>query len=161
MRDVTSQIAPIGLPAPAHTFARLLASTPRGARLARQATARQLAVWGWPPDHEVSEAVVAVTAELAANAVTHGRVAGRDFQLRLTVVSGLLRPETLRVEVADAHGGRRPDPSAPATVPGPDAESGRGLLLVTELASRWGVTDRLYCGKTVWAEFDLGRGRSR
>jgi len=155
---VKPRTAPAELPAPTHTFTRLLRSTPRGARLARLLAARQLAVWGWPDGHEVAETAVSLVAELAANAVTHGRVPGRDFQLRLTVGPGLLRPDTLRIEVADAHGGRRPDPAAPVPVPGPDAESGRGLVLVDALASRWGVVDRLYCGKTVWAEIDLAHG---
>jgi anti-sigma regulatory factor (Ser/Thr protein kinase) len=153
---VNSQIVPVELPAPTHTFTRLLPSTPHGARHARLTAARQLAAWGWPQGHEVAEAVSAVVAELAANAVTHGRVAGRHFQLRLLVGPGLLRPDTLRVEVADAHGGRRPDPTVPVPVPAPDTESGRGLVLVEALAARWGVADRLYCGKTVWAEFALG-----
>ncbi|MDH6623862.1 hypothetical protein M2271_001654 [Streptomyces sp. LBL] len=36
----------------------------------------------------------------------------------------------------------------------PDAEGGRGLLLVTLLALRWGVAER-DVGKTVWAELTL------
>ncbi|MGW4109152.1 ATP-binding protein, partial [Streptomyces sp. NPDC004976] len=44
---------------------------------------------------------------------------------------------------------RRPLVASPAD---PDAESGRGLLLVTALADDWGVTDRRGGpGKTVWA----------
>ncbi|GAA2424673.1 ATP-binding protein [Streptomyces macrosporus] len=157
---MTPPIASAELPAPLHTFIRLLPSTPRGARLARLMAARHLAGRGWPRDHEVAEAVVSIVAELAANAVTHGRVPGRKFQLRISVGRGPSGTGTLRVEVADAHGGRRPDPSVPVPVPEPEEESGRGLLLVDALASRWGVVDRLYCGKTVWAELDLARPRT-
>ncbi|MEE1942153.1 ATP-binding protein [Streptomyces sp. TRM 70361] len=152
---MTSHIAPTELPAPTHTFTQLFGATPRGARVARLMTVRQLALWGWPHGHEVSEAVTAIVAELTANAATHGRAGGHAFQLRLVVGPGLLQPATLRVEVADACGGARPDPSVPARVPGPEEESGRGLLLVDAFATRWGVADRLYCGKTVWAELDL------
>lgn len=34
----------------------------------------------------------------------------------------------------------------------PDAESGRGLLLVEALADRWGAAAGPYPRKTVWAE---------
>ncbi|MGX1116852.1 hypothetical protein RKD37_002215 [Streptomyces ambofaciens] len=37
----------------------------------------------------------------------------------------------------------------------PEAEHGRGLLLVDALADRWGVFDRVPVGKTVRAELDL------
>lgn len=87
-----------------------------------------------------------VIAELAVNAATHGRVAGRDFRLTLYVVA-----DTLRVEVTDTRGERLPDPQ-PAS---PDAESGRGLLLVEALADRWGVTEGRFPRKTVWAELRL------
>ncbi|WP_443078683.1 ATP-binding protein [Streptomyces sp. NBC_01497] len=84
-----------------------------------------------------------LVAELAANAVTHGRVPGRDFRLTLRVTGGLLR-----IEVADTRGERLPELGRP----GSDAESGRGLLLVDALADRWGVADDHCSGKIVWAE---------
>jgi hypothetical protein len=39
--------------------------------------------------------------------------------------------------------------------PSPDAESGRGLLLVEALANRWGTELGPVPRKTVWAELDL------
>ena len=87
-----------------------------------------------------------VVAELASNAVTHGRVPGRDFRLLVYVVGG-----TLRIEVTDTRGDRRPH----AELPPPDAESGRGLLLVEALADRWGVMEGPAPRKTVWAELTL------
>lgn len=84
-------------------------------------------------------------AELATNAVTHARVPGRDFELRLT-----LCPTTLRIEVSDARADREPAPRPPT----PDSETGRGLLLVEALATTWGTADRVV-GKTVWAELVL------
>jgi two-component sensor histidine kinase len=103
--------------------------------------------WGFPPASDASCTVALVVAELAANTVRHGRVPGRDFGLRLTLdsASGLIR-----VEIADAASTKSP-PAAPPS-PAPDEESGRGLLLVTALATRWGFTPRHPVGKTVWAE---------
>lgn len=126
------------------TFAQRLSATPRGARLARRLTRYHLDVWGIAYDSALSADAEAVVAELAANAVTHGRVPGRDFELGLT-----LRVDTLRVEVADARGESVPR-VAPAS-PAPGEESGRGLLVVAALAVEWGVAGR-QVGKTVWAD---------
>ncbi|MEV6178320.1 ATP-binding protein [Streptomyces sp. NPDC052016] len=134
------------IPTPLGELSLRLSATPRGARLARRLTAQQLDAWGYPHDGEASDAVQHVVAELAANAVTHGRVPGRDFGLRL-----LLLPEgRLRVEVSDARGDR-----GLRIVREPDAEGGRGLILVAVLARTWGVQER-DVGKTVWAELPLG-----
>ncbi|MFI5755462.1 ATP-binding protein [Streptomyces sp. NPDC051569] len=126
-------------------FAMLLSSTRRGARLARLLTVQQLIEWDTSCD-----AAHHVVAELAANAVLHGHVAGRDFRLAL----GLSEGGTLRVEVADTRGEAMPQVGRGS---GPEAETGRGLLLVEAMADRWGVAARQGPGKTVWAEFDLGR----
>ncbi|MER6064103.1 ATP-binding protein [Streptomyces sp. NPDC001792] len=127
-------------------FAMSFTSTPRGARLARLFVAHCLDSWGHPYDSDVNETLTLITAELCANAVRHGRVPGRDFHVRLATEAGNGR---LRVEVSDTRAERRPVVTAPTD---PDAESGRGLLLVAALADDWGVTDR-HCGpgKTVWA----------
>lgn len=122
-------------------------SSPRGARLARHLVVRRMEGWGHPPESDVSCAVALVVAELAANAVRHGRVPGRDFGLRLALdeAAGLVR-----IEVADAATTKRPPAVPPPSCP--DDESGRGLLLVDVLATRWGCTPRDPVGKTVWAE---------
>ncbi|MFF9756159.1 ATP-binding protein [Streptomyces sp. NPDC014344] len=122
-------------------FSVLLSATPRSARLARLLTDAHLRDWGYE-----SEAARHVVAELAANAVTHGRVPGRDFRLRFHVVD-----HTLRIEVTDARGDHVPR-RRPAS---PDAESGRGLCLVDALADRWGVSEDRFPRKTVWAELRL------
>ncbi|MFH9039414.1 ATP-binding protein [Streptomyces sp. NPDC017966] len=128
-------------------FSQLLSATPRGARLARLLTVQQLDAWGWPPACAVSESAALVVAELAANAVTHGRAQGRGFRLTLTVEAP--GTGTLRVEVTDARGDHASRPRTAA--PGPAAESGRGLLLVETLATRWGWEPYPPSGKTVWA----------
>ncbi|WP_342777131.1 ATP-binding protein [Streptomyces globosus] len=122
-----------------------LPATPRGARAARALTVSQLL------EHRLPFADAAqVVAELAANAVTHGRVPGRGFRLRLRTGPG----PTLRIEVSDTRAEAAPpcEPSVPAAA----AESGRGLLLVSELASRWGVERGPLPLKTVWAEMNFG-----
>jgi anti-sigma regulatory factor (Ser/Thr protein kinase) len=87
-----------------------------------------------------------LVAELASNAVRHGRVPGRNFRLRLALVAAA---RTIRIEVSDAREDRLPvRPQAPSA----EEETGRGLLLVELLATRWGVTPRHPVGKTVWAE---------
>ncbi|MFG3021747.1 ATP-binding protein [Streptomyces sp. NPDC048254] len=126
--------------APARHFTVQLSATRRGARLARLLTERQLDDWGL-----AYEAAVHVVAELASNAVLHGRVAGRDFRLGLR-----LRPDrTLRIEVTDARGDRVPYVHDPV---GADAESGRGLLIVGAYADRWGTAEAPAGCKVVWAE---------
>ncbi|MFD3566120.1 ATP-binding protein [Streptomyces sp. NPDC058667] len=130
--------------APARHFSVLLSPTPRGARLAR------LLAVEWMRDHEVpygvTESATHVVAELATNAATHGRVAGRSFRLALLRHEGVLR-----IEVTDTRGGDLPrlQPTAP------EGDSGRGLLLVEALSDRWGVEPGPVPRKTVWAELDL------
>ncbi|MCH5676647.1 ATP-binding protein [Streptomyces gilvus] len=136
---------------PSAELTQRLSSTPRGARLARRLTAQQLQAWGFPHDSDLNDTAQHVVAELAANAVTHGRVPGRDFELRLSLSPD---EETLRIEVSDARGDRE----LRFAVDEPDGERGRGLVLVTLLAAAWGVTQRAV-GKTVWAELPLGPGR--
>ncbi|MEV7319417.1 ATP-binding protein [Streptomyces sp. NPDC093970] len=125
---------------PTHHFTVQLSATRRGARLARLLTERQLDDWGVP----FAEATQ-IVAELASNAVLHGRVAGRDFRLALR----LFADRTLRVEVTDARGDRVPRLHDPASG---DAESGRGLLIVGACADRWGVAEAPAGCKVVWAE---------
>ncbi|MFI2635490.1 ATP-binding protein [Streptomyces collinus] len=138
-------------PVTVRVFRQRLSSTPRGARLARNLTLNQLHSWGIPYGSDVSCAAGAIVAELAANAVTHGRVPGRDFELRLAIVTG-----SVRVEVTDTRSGP-PYPPAPGAVrpPVPLDEHGRGFVLVDALADRWEVIDREPPGKTVRAEIQL------
>ncbi|WP_327115682.1 ATP-binding protein [Streptomyces sp. NBC_01341] len=128
--------------APVHAFTVLLSPTRRGARLARLLAVAHLGAWGLPV-----ESAAQIVAELASNAVLHGRAQGRDFRLGLTV----LLDGRLRIEVGDARGEALPRTTAPAR----DAGTGRGLLIVEALADRWGVTTGPVPRKTVWAELDL------
>lgn len=98
----------------------------------------QLRSWGLP-----LEAPGQIIAELSTNAITHGRVPGRDFKLTLTVT-----PETLLIEVTDTRGDRIPE----------IRDTGRGLVLVEALADRWGVREGPVPSKVVWAELSLAAG---
>ncbi|MER5358909.1 ATP-binding protein [Streptomyces sp. NPDC002785] len=129
-----------------HFFSRQFFSTSCGAQLARLAAVRHLDQWGLPPASEASCTVALVVAELAANAVRHGRVRGRNFLLSVTYERGARR---IRIEVSDAC----PElPPVGPSMPADDEESGRGLVLVDVLAARWGAVPRTPLGKTVWAE---------
>ncbi|MET9853449.1 ATP-binding protein [Streptomyces sp. NPDC006450] len=125
-------------------FTAQLAATPLGARQARRLAVETLAGWGLP-----SEGPALIVAELAANAVTHGRVPGRGFRIGLAVRGGVLR-----IEVVDTRGDRIPGVREASE----GSEAGRGLVLVDALADRWGVDRGLPPCKSVWAEVDLGGG---
>lgn len=146
MRPTPTPRAPVTV----RVFRQRFSSTPRGARLARHLAVHRLDAWGIPYGSAVSETAALLVAELTANAVTHGCVPGRDIEVVLR-----LDPYTLVIDVSDTRGERRPPPPEAATAADPVAEGGRGLLLVTALATRWTVLDRVPVGKTVRAELDL------
>ncbi|MEV0982199.1 ATP-binding protein [Streptomyces sp. NPDC049915] len=140
-------------PVTVRVFTQRLSATPRGARLARHLALNQLHDWGIPHGTRTSDAAAVVVAELAANAVTHGRVPGRDFELRLVLGGG-----RLRIEVSDTRSETQPPPPGRIPPASPPADTGRGLLLVEALAERWDVVDRdPPPGKTVRAELSLLR----
>ncbi|MGR4883253.1 ATP-binding protein [Streptomyces sp. LARHCF249] len=137
---MTTPITPTGTLV--RVFTQRFSSTRRGARLARQLALVELHSWGFPESTALSAGAGLLVAELAANAVIHGRVPGRDFELRLTLLEGVLR-----IEVSDARRDLRPVPLPHSY----GAESGYGLRIVDAVAADWGTVDRLI-GKTVWAE---------
>ncbi|MBM7441796.1 ATP-binding protein [Streptomyces sp. HB132] len=139
---MTQEITRTEHSAPTRQFTVLLSSTRRAARLARLLTTAHLGDWGLP-----TESAAHIVAELAANAMLHGRVPGRDFRLSLAVHDDRL----LRIAVTDTLGERLPLLAPPVE----DAEFGRGLLIVEALADRWGVDVGPVPRKTVWAELDL------
>jgi anti-sigma regulatory factor (Ser/Thr protein kinase) len=90
---------------------------------------------------ELGETAVLLANELVINAVEHtGGAAG---------LHAVVSPEAIRLEVLDS------SPELPEPNPSPTLldERGRGLLLVSALASRWG-TDPIPDGKIVWCELD-------
>ncbi|WP_329242143.1 ATP-binding protein [Streptomyces canus] len=141
---------PIGLTG---HFAMRFSSTPRGARLARRLAGQRLDAWGIPYDCDTHHALTLIVAELAANAVQHGRIPGRDFHLALAY-----DVTTVRIEVTDTR--TEGVPVVPvAAMPTDLRDTGRGLLLVEHLADRWDWHPRRDGpGKTVWAEYVLPAG---
>ncbi|MYT79594.1 ATP-binding protein [Streptomyces sp. SID8364] len=136
-------------------FKRQFDADPRGARLARRVGLHKLHTWGIPYLSDASESAALIIGELTANAATHGRVPGRDFELRLSHLPGDPQvPGLLRIEVSDTRGECRPPGPGEVAAPEDGSDSGRGLLIVDALADRWAVLDR-NPGKTVRAELDL------
>ncbi|MEU0225782.1 ATP-binding protein [Streptomyces sp. NPDC006284] len=123
-------------------YTRERRSVPAARAFAREA----LDVWGV---RGRTDDVVLCVSELATNALVHGVPPGRGFLLRL-----LLLGDVVRVEVHDSGGGVPAVPSGPG---GESREGGRGLLLVSELADKWGVGERTP-GKIVWCELGAARG---
>lgn len=118
------------------SFAGEVASVPS----ARDFVRRTLAAWDVAPD---DEALLVVT-ELAGNAVVH---AGSAYDVRLSLSAA----GVLRVEVAD-RGDGTPEPQPFSAT----REHGRGVVLVSALATSWGIeTDGRPGGgggKVTWAE---------
>jgi len=81
-----------------------------------------------------------LVSELVTNAVLHARSASRVTIER--------QGATLRISVFDT------SPTRPRLRNyGPEAVTGRGLLLVDRISDRWGV-EQVPTGKTVWFEID-------
>jgi anti-sigma regulatory factor (Ser/Thr protein kinase) len=114
----------------------------RSVGLAREFTRMVLKGWRF---RAREDDVLLCVSELAANAVLHGVPPGRGFSVRLVLLGAEGR---LRLEVHDSGSG---DICLRET--SPEAEGGRGLLLVSALADKWGVGER-NPGKFVWTEFE-------
>jgi anti-sigma regulatory factor (Ser/Thr protein kinase) len=105
---------------------------------ARRFVATTLADWRCPVLVDDTQLIV---SELVTNAVVHGGSAC-DLTLRLS-------SDVLRIEVTD-HGSGTPAPQ-PLDL---TRVGGRGLLIVSVLATAWGV-DPVADGKLVWAELPI------
>lgn len=112
---------------------------------ARHRATRVVTEWGLA---ELAWSVGLAVSELATNAVLHACARNQLFQVRIA-----LHPDVLRVEVSDPRGERMPSPRAADE----DECFGRGLLIVAQLADRWGTEPRTV-GKTVYAEFAVSAG---
>ena len=108
----------------------------------RHAVTAVLDAWGCEPGSR--EDLLLVVSELVTNAVVHGAE-----PIRVTMVRA---PQRIRVEVTDGAAAASPhgNPRPPT-----DAETGRGLSVVTRLAVAWGWRASPGRGKTVWAELPL------
>ncbi|MBG0853722.1 SpoIIE family protein phosphatase [Streptomyces spinoverrucosus] len=122
---------------PARVATWVLPADPAAVATARSLTARQLSAWAMDDEMFSTELIV---SELVTNAI---RYAEPPVRLRL------IRDRTLSVEVTDGSSAAPYLRHARTT-----DEGGRGLLLVSQFAQRWGTRyeDR---GKTIWAEEPL------
>jgi anti-sigma regulatory factor (Ser/Thr protein kinase) len=125
-----------------HEDALTYTPTARSVGLARRRAQRLVTEWGLAA-HAADTALI--VSELGTNALLHGCVRDRLFQVRLVLTEGVLR-----IEVSDPRGDR---PLRPRHTGVADT-FGRGLMIVDELASRWGTAPRIV-GKTVFAELAL------
>ncbi|MGW0840368.1 ATP-binding protein [Streptomyces sp. NPDC002787] len=115
---------------------------PASVGLARRRVREHLVDWGHGEDSPALEDVVLVVSELATNAVRHGPLLEREFEVAVTA----LADGSCFIEVSDEG----------MAVPrlreaGEWEETGRGLWLVEHVAAAWGVWSRGRHGKTVWA----------
>jgi anti-sigma regulatory factor (Ser/Thr protein kinase) len=136
-------------PAPLNDFSLTFPPQPKWVRAARDAV-RTALVPGSPSGTELVELATLLTSELVTNAVT----ASLDglSPAPITLHGEWTPTGTIRIVVHDQAPGT---PLTPARLPGPDAEHGRGLFLITLHATDWGVCHHIPGpGKIVW--FTLG-----
>jgi anti-sigma regulatory factor (Ser/Thr protein kinase) len=126
-----------------------LPATAEAPRLTRRAVAERPEL----ADPDLRFVLNLLLTELVTNAVRHaGLDPGDRIELRIVVDD-----DVVSVRVTDHGRGTRALPS----VPEDERESGRGLLLVTAIAERWGV--EVSAGTSVWFELDCepsGRPRN-
>ncbi len=84
-------------------------------------------------DPELVELAQLLLSEIVNNCVLHGAAAGPETQVDVTAS---IFPQCLWVEASD--GG--PAFSHRPVQPAPDSASGRGLYLVDQISSRWGIS---------------------
>jgi anti-sigma regulatory factor (Ser/Thr protein kinase) len=123
-------------PAPALTRSHTFLATADQARPARQflaATLNGSALTG--------DALICLS-ELVTNSICHSNSArpGGAFTVRARLWPGLLRVEAEDEGAPWAHGHHD------------DGQSGRGLLIVSQLATAWGISGNGATSRTVWFE---------
>jgi anti-sigma regulatory factor (Ser/Thr protein kinase) len=124
-----------------HIHARSYPSAPESITSARRFVRTLCGGWRLS-DHLVSAAEL-VTSELITNAYEAAHERDDVFELRVRYSDG-----QVRIQVWD-RSEEKPQEGSPTL----DATSGRGLLIVSEFARRWGVTagEDVRGGKWVWA----------
>src|SRR3954454_331496 len=122
----------------ARTLCREFPSTPSSVSSARHALDGLAGELGDP----IHMTAVLLVSELVTNSVRHSRAANGVIE-----VLACITPELVRIEVSDDGEGFDLTP-----ICHDDAEAGRGLELVQELADRWGRPTGLRT--SVWFEID-------
>jgi anti-sigma regulatory factor (Ser/Thr protein kinase) len=118
----------------------VLAPVPESARHARQFITDFCSAANLPA--ELCHTAALLVSELVTNAILHGRSSA--------TLEAHRPPGLMRVAVRDDN------PALPEVGSHPDfgAESGRGLMIVSMLAPRWGV-EPVDGGKAIWFELDV------
>ncbi len=119
------------------------------AAAARSVVEDAIRAWRVPVDADVA---VLLTSELVTNAVTHGTPTAGTFVL-LTIACDMT---CLRVDVHDGSGDLPVLGTGLIDEAVAEAETGRGLLLVTSLSAEWGFY-RTPVGKAVYFTLELQR----
>ncbi|WP_329434749.1 MULTISPECIES: ATP-binding protein [unclassified Streptomyces] len=127
-------------------YALGLTAGDHSARHLRRILRAHLAAWEML---DLVDAACLALTELIANVVRH--VPGGRCAVRV-----VRTPAGVRVEVGDGHPGI---PVVATTGRDEPAEDGRGLLIVSTVTARWGVTPNPLPvpGKVIWFECDAGR----
>jgi anti-sigma regulatory factor (Ser/Thr protein kinase) len=128
------------------------AASPAEVRYARRWAADLLAHADPPPRQDLIDTAVLLVSELVTNAIRAGAQApGRAGQPDDTRISLLITREVgiVRIEVHDSVCG----PVPMACDRNADAETGRGLAVITALSRKWGWRPG-GCGKVVWCELE-------
>jgi anti-anti-sigma factor len=116
-----------------------LGPVPTAVRASREFVREVCDRWGL---QELAEPAALLASELVTNAVVHARTA---MELRVK-----LRGPRLHVDVRDQ------DPNLARLLAAKEGgDRGRGLAIVDQVASAWGVRQRKAGGKTVWFTLDL------
>lgn len=127
------------------TTQRFFKARPESVGQARTFTTETFTDWGLLGR---AEDIRLCVSELATNALVHGTAPGHGFLVKLDADE-----EVVRLEVHDS---RQQHPEARQAAS--TDTSGRGLILVNELADGWGIQDRTPLGKMVWSCFKAARG---
>jgi anti-sigma regulatory factor (Ser/Thr protein kinase) len=119
-----------------------LISGPHTSQQARDHVSEQLSrLLSSTPRADVTDDARLITSEFVTNALRAGAVS-----IRLGLE---LHHDTLKIEVHDEA------PGVPRVRPAdPSADTGRGLLIVAQIARAWGAVPQ-GAGKTVWATLDV------
>lgn len=113
---------------------------------APSAARRHIAGMAIPVTSEINDNALLIVSELVTNAVLH-------TESPLLTLRASVSASCVRIAVHDSG---EPIVSMLRDAPDPASPNGRGLVIVSALASRWGVVaDVPPPGKTVWAELDF------
>ncbi|MGW2331179.1 ATP-binding protein [Streptomyces sp. NPDC001700] len=109
----------------------------------------QKALADWGIDAALADDVTLSADELVSNAIKHCRVSYAVIEISVST-----QDAWLLLEVSDPDGDRVPE----LRIADSEAETGRGLFMVSKLADEWGHESRGATAKCVWARFAIARG---